>query len=155
MRNLEALRYKTRLDSLFRKTRDLPDDLELQAQWARYLCILVAGFLEVSIRAIYTQYARDCAAPNVASFVATRLAKSTNLNTERIIQLSRSFNRGWGDNLEIQTEGEIKNAIDSICNNRNLIAHGRDTGISLARISSYYQEAVKLVEMIEGQCQGR
>jgi len=155
MRNLEALHYKRRLDSLFQKTGALSDDLELQAQWARYLCVLVSGFLEVSVSAIYTQYARECAAPNVASFVAARLARFTNPKMEKIVQLARSFNKDWGDALEGQTEGEIKNAIDSICNNRNLIAHGRDTGISFARISSYYQDAVKLVEMIEKQCAGK
>jgi len=155
MKNLEAFRYKRRLDGLFQKIRTLPDDLELQAQWARYLCVLVAGFLETSISAIYTQYARDCAAPNVARFVATRLTWFTNPNMEKMLQLTRSFNKEWGDTLERQTEGETKNAIDSICNNRNLIAHGRDTGISFARISGYYQEAVKLVEMIERQCAGQ
>ncbi|MGA9349651.1 MAG: HEPN domain-containing protein [Anaerolineae bacterium] len=154
MRNRESLRYKMRLDSLFQKIVALPGDLELQAQWARYLCVLAAGFLETSISAIYTQYARDCAAPNVASFVAARLAQFTNPNMEKILQLTRSFNEGWGDALERQSEGEIKNAVDSICNNRNLIAHGRDTGISFTRISSYYHQAVRLVEMIERQCTG-
>lgn len=152
MRNLEAVRYKTRLDHLFQKTDGLSDDLELQAQWARYLCVLVAGFLETSMSAIYSQYAEATAAPNVARFVAVRLARFRNPNMERILQLARSFNQDWGDALASQTEGEIKNAIDSICNNRNLIAHGRDTGITFARTNSYYQQAIRLVEMIERQC---
>lgn len=152
MRNSDALRYKRRLDSLFQKTRVLSGDLELQSQWARYLCVLVAGFLETAISAIYTDYARNSAGPNVARFVATTLARFTNPNMEKIVQLARSFNKRWADALETQAEGEIKNAVDSICNNRNLIAHGRDTGISFARIHGYYQQATRLVEMIEKQC---
>ena len=154
MTNRDALRYKMRLDNLFKKTGALRDDLELQAQWARYLCVLVAGFLETAISGIYTQYAQQCAAPNVASFVATRLDRFTNPKMETIVQLARSFNRTWGATLATQTEGEIKDALDSVCNSRNLIAHGRDTGITFARISSYYQQVVALVEMIERQCEG-
>ena len=155
MRNRQALRHERRLNSLFQKIGALTDDLELQAHWARYLCVLVNGYLEISLRAIYSQYARDCAAPNVASFVARRLARLTNPNMEKIVQLTRSFNEAWGNALKGQTEGEIKNAIDSIYSNRNLIAHGSDTGISFARISNYYQEAVKLVKLIERQCIGK
>jgi len=154
MRNVEAVRYKQRLDRLFQKIGAFSEDLELQAQWARYLCVLVAGFLETSIRAIYSEYARGCAAPNVASYVAARLAKFTNPNMEKVIQLTRSFNADWANGLEMRTEGEIKNAIDSIYNNRNLIAHGRDTGISYTSIHNYYQKAVTLIEMIEKQCLG-
>ncbi len=154
MKNLEALRYKRRLDNLFQKIGVLSGDLELQGQWARYLCVLVAGFLETAISAIYTEYARNSAAPNVASFVATKLARFQNPNMEKVVQLSRSFNKNWGDVLEVQAEGEVKNAVDSICGNRNLIAHGRDTGISFTRIRGYYNQAVRLVEMIEKQCTG-
>ncbi len=154
MTNRDALHSKKmRLDNLFQRTGALRDDLELQAQWARYLCVLVAGFLETSISGIYTQYARKRAAPNVASFVATRLARCRNPTIENIVQLARSFESTWGDTLETQTEGEIKHAIDSVCRNRNLIAHGMDTGISFARINDYYQQVVALVEMIERQCE--
>lgn len=154
MKNPEALRYRKRLDGLFQKTGVLSGDLELQGHWARYLCVLVAGFLETAISVIYIEYARNSASPNVASFVATRLARFQNPKMEKIVQLARSFNKSWGDALETQAEGEIKNAVDSICNNRNLIAHGRDSGISFARIRGYYEQAVRLIEMIEKQCVG-
>lgn len=155
MRNAEALRYKTRLDNLFAKISSLQGDLELQSQWARYLCVLVAGFLETSISAIYVQYAEGCAAPNVATFVATTLDRSANLNMERVLQLTRSFNVAWSEELQKMTEGEIKNAIDSICNNRNLIAHGKDTGITFHRIRDYYRQAIIVVQMVEDQCLGQ
>ena len=154
MRNMEAERYERRLQGLFQKAGFLTGDLELHAHWARYLCVLVCGYLETSVASIYTQYARDCSAANVAKFVARRLSRFPNPNMERIVQLTRSFNEDWGDALNSHTEDEIKNAVNSICSNRNLIAHGSDTGISFHRISSYYEQAVKLVKLIERQCSG-
>lgn len=152
MRNSNVLRQKQRLDSLFKKAEFLLEDLELHAQWAQHLCVLVAGFLESSVRTLYTEYAYRCATPGVANFVAASLARTTNLNMEKIVQLARSFDENWGEVLGNKSEGHTKNAIDSIYNNRNLVAHGRDCGITMARIKDYYSEAVKLIEAIEQQC---
>jgi len=153
MRNVQAARYKARLDHLFEKVGAMTDDLELQAHWARYLCVLVSGFLEIAISAIYSQYARDTAAPNVANYVAQELDFFINPNMTKITRLTRSFNQQWGAALEQQTEGETKNAIDSIYGNRNQIAHGKDTGISYAYIYRWYREAIRVVELIEERCQ--
>ncbi|MBM3235830.1 hypothetical protein FJZ31_05980 [Candidatus Poribacteria bacterium] len=153
MTNIKIVSYKTRLDNLFKKVEALPEDFELQSHWAKYLCVLVSGFLETSVRAIYSQYAHKRAAPNVANYVTRRLDSFQNPNMTKIINLTNSFNPGWGDSLREKTEGELKNAIDSICANRNLIAHGRDSGITYARINDWYQDAIEVVELIEKQCE--
>jgi len=153
MKNKEVVRYKTRLDSLFKKVETLSADFDLQSHWAKYLCVLVSGFLETSAREIYGQYSQDKAAPNVANYVIRRLDGFQNPNMSKIISLTNSFNKEWGDSLKEQTEGELKNAIDSICANRNLIAHGRDSGITYARINDWYQDAIEVIELIEKQCE--
>lgn len=154
MKNREVVRYKTRLDNLFKKVKALADDMELQSHLAKYLCVRVSGFLEVAVRAIYSQYAQGKATPNVANYVTRRLGGFQNPNMTKIINLTNSFNLEWGDSLREKTEGEVKNAIDSICANRNLIAHGRDSGITYARINHWYQDAIEVVELIEKQCEG-
>ena len=154
MKNTEAVQYKRRIDRLFQRVGAIAGDLELQAHWARYLCVLVSGFLETSIPAVYTQYSGKCAAPNVQRFVSVNLNRFANPNMERVLQLAGSFNKQWGESLKQAVEGELKNAVDSICSNRNQIAHGRDTGISLGRVRAYYAKAVELVEIIEAQCGG-
>jgi len=153
MKNREVVRYKTRLDSLFKKVETLSDDLELQSHWAKYLCVLVSGYLETSVRAIYGQYTQDKAAPNVANYVTRRLDGFQNPNMTKIINLTNSFNKEWGASLGKQTEGQLKDAINSIYDNRNRIAHGRDSGITYARINHWYQDAIEVVELIEKQCE--
>ena len=45
-----------------------------------------------------------------------------------------------------------KDAIDSIMSNRHLIAHGKDSTISLVRVSEYLKKSVEVVEFLEHQC---
>jgi hypothetical protein len=152
MRNREAVRYKQRLDNLFKQVSALPADIELQSHWAKYLCVLVSGFLETSVRAIFSQYASDKAAPYVANYVASRLKRFTNPNMDDILHLASRFNEDWGKCLESATRGELKDAVDSIVANRNLIAHGENPGITYVRIKGYYERAVTVIDLIENTC---
>jgi hypothetical protein len=152
MKNSTVISYKKRLDYLFEKVDSLSGDLELQGHWARYLCVLVSGFLETSVIAIYSQYAQAKATPNVAKYVAHGLDGFTNPNMTRIIQVASCFNAQWGTTLEQQTAGKIKDAVDSICANRNSIAHGKNTGISYVSIKQWYKDAITVVELLEKQC---
>jgi hypothetical protein len=152
MKNINVVRHKQRLDHLFEQTRLLSENFELQSHWAKYLCILVSGFLESSIRAIYIEYARTKAAPEVGNFVESRLRGFQNTNMERILQLANSFSPQWEAELRNMTKDELKDAVDSIVAIRNDLAHGGDTGITYARISDYYQKAIQVVELIEAQC---
>lgn len=152
MKNIEVISYRDRLNHLFDKTKDFSTDSELQAHWASYLCILVSGFLEISVQTIYRNYASNQAAPNVARFVERKLSGFQNPNMTRILDLTGSFNPNWKENLERATEGELKDAVDSIVANRNNIVHGKHVSITYLRIYQYYQNAIRLVELIENQC---
>jgi|SRR5438552_7125557 len=150
--NVHAHRYKQRLDYLFKQISALPSDPELQSHWARYLCVLVSGFIETSVIAIYTKYAEDKSTKQIASYVERQLDRFQNPTMERILSLTYSFSTDWGHELKKATEGELKAAIDSIVANRNNIAHGQDVTITYARIHEYYKSAVKVIEMIDKQC---
>ncbi len=144
--------YKQRLDHLFGKVAALSCDLELQAHWARYLCVLTSGFLEVSVSAIYTEYARSNTQPRIANFVSSQLRRFPNPKMNRIIELARQFSGEWADRLQRDTDGALKDAVDSIVDNRNAIAHGGNIGITYHRIRDYYARALRVVELIDRQC---
>ncbi len=152
MTNIEIIRYKQRLDYLFDQIKSFSDNTELQAQWARYLCILIAGFTETSVQAILNKYVRNKAAPSVANYVYSRLKRFTNPNMEDILILLGSFDNKWRVDIETFAEGKLKGAVDSIMAQRNLIAHGIDSGISYTRVKEYYQSIIKLIEHIENTC---
>ncbi len=151
IKNLETIKYQQRLDDLFKKVK-LIEDIELQDHWARYLCILVSGFLETSISIIYTEYAQKCANSNIASYVEKQLKGFQNPNMTKILALAGSFNADWRKELEKTTESQIKDSIDSVVRIRNGIAHGQIMGVRYVSIRDHYQDAVKVVELIEKQC---
>ena len=152
MKTLEAVSYKQRLDNLFAQISAFSGELELQSQWARYLCVLVSGFLEVSICATYNQFVKNSASSQVANFVKCQLDGFQNPKMGKIIELTRAFNSEWASALETSTEGRLKDSVDSIVANRHLIAHGKDVGITYTRIKDYYKDAIKVIEIIEKSC---
>ena len=112
--------------------------MELQAQWGKYLCVLVAGFLENAIAEIYGTFVRGAASEPVATFATSILTRVQNPKSKYFLDTARSFKVQWADELQKFLEKENrKEAIDTIMSNRHLIVHGRDSSITMARVVSY------------------
>lgn len=128
-------------------------DLELQSHWAKYLCILCAGFLENSLTEIYAEYARNSANEAVAGYVARQLDRIQNPNAQKILDTTYQFNKSWGDmlNSHIAQDGR-KEAIEAIMTNRHKIAHGEDSNITISRVKEYLAKIVVVVEFMENHC---
>jgi hypothetical protein len=151
MRDVELHRSKSRLDAVFRQAGGLgaSGDQELQAHFSRYLCVLVAGFVEVSVRRIFVRYAGGHSDPNVARFVTEQLKGFQNPKMENIYLLARGFSVDWEADLRTVTAGELKDAIDSVVANRHKIAHGESVGLSLGVLKGYYARVVEVIEVLE------
>lgn len=104
------------------------------------------------MRALLGEYAAQKSSQDVAKFVKGRLKTFQSANMNNIYDLTREFSSEWAEQLEAQTAGALKDAVDSIVANRHQIAHGQDVGISYAVISDYYSRAVKVVELIRLRC---
>ena len=153
MRERQA--YRNRLDRLIRQTPALSDDLYLRANLEKFACVLVCGYIEVSIREILQEYTRTRASVEVGKYVNSQLEWFRNPNMERILQLVGAFSEEWRESLESETQGRIKLQVDSLVNHRNQIAHGRDVRISHTKLKEYYQSAQAVVELVEERCGGR
>ena len=146
--NPRVNQYKSRLDALFGKVSKI-NDLEMRSHWARYLCVLVSGFIEESVRAIVGEYAAKHSSSEIANYVERQLGRETNLNMSRIVGLLSQFDPDIGKKLEQRTNGELKDAVDSVIANRHLIVHGRDVSVSYVRINGWYKKVVKVIEIID------
>ncbi len=82
------------------------------------------------------------------------LQRFTNPKVDKILALTRRFDKKWAENLErrIAAEEGLKDAINSIVANRHLVAHGRDTDLSYRRIRDFYDTAGRVVDLLEGVC---
>ena len=147
--------HRQRLENLFSKISEV-SDFAAQSEWSKYLCILVSGFIEESLRTLLEEYTKKHSAPNIQNFVEKQLKTIINCNTNRIIEVLKKFSNDWAQEFEHQIkekssidDSKIKNSIDSVIANRNSIAHGKNVGITYSRISVYYADVKKAVKTLE------
>jgi len=154
MKNRELSRQLQILKNLFDKVDDVTDgDIEIISHWAKYLCVLSAGFLENSLVEVYAYFSTKSSSPHVASFTRTALSRIQNPNSTRFVETANSFNKRWGENLEIFLDDNgRKEAINNIMANRHKIVHGKNSDISFHRIHEYFAKAIEVIEFIEKQC---
>ena len=158
MRNIRLVSQHAAIKSLIEHTFAATQrDIELQGHWGKYLCVLVYGLLENSIKEIYGDFANNSSSPQVAKYVRARLNRIRNANSQQFIQTANDFSEEWGRSLTEYLDcdsGQRKNAINSIVKQRNQIAHGQNTTISVARVKGYLEKSVEVIDFIESQCSG-
>jgi hypothetical protein len=68
---------------------------------------------------------------------------------ERILDLINRFSPQWAENLRVSTEGRLKDAVDSVVDLRNQIAHGRSVGVTYVRIKDYYGRITEVIDLVD------
>lgn len=150
MAGYTVVAHRARLDAAFQRAKGV-NNLQLQADLARYLCVLVAGYLEQATRQILGDFAVRKAHPQIGRYVERRLTFFTNANSQKLCTLVGDFDAGARIRLEAFLEGERKDAIDSVVANRHEIAHGRDVGLTLIRITEYDRHVSEAVEFLRSE----
>ncbi|NRF71754.1 hypothetical protein HLB44_32695 [Aquincola sp. S2] len=141
-------RLRTRLDATFGRAPDSTSDIELQADFAKYLCVLVSGYLESCLCALLLAYAQVRCAPEIASFVERQLGPWTNPKSEKIIDLFGAFSQSWRDDLAGYLIDERKDSVNSLVALRHKIAHGESVGTSLSQIRKHYAVVNEVIEHV-------
>lgn len=145
----EVGRLRRQLDEVFSRINSIDESqLELRSDLARYLCVLVSGYIEKSIRELAHHLSRRTASPSVASYVGTQLGFFQNAKSESILKLVGSFDPTWRQQLELNFSDELQ-AVNSVVGNRHQIAHGGTASVSYAWIKEYYDRVQVLVEELE------
>lgn len=136
----EVQRLKQVLDATFKRAASLVAvqmaDPELQSDLARYLCVLVSGFIDRAVIELILDHTRRHAAPSVLRFTESRTKRLNNFNSERLLQLLGSLDPDWRTDLDAFLDDKSKAAINSIVNLRNAIAHGQSMGVTLCELKS-------------------
>ena len=127
-------------------------DLELQSHWCRYLCVLACGFLENSVESCLTEYAKRRSDDCVSNYVQAKLFGFQNPKMGVILDLFGSFNPEWRTRLDLATQGQLSDSVNSIVGNRHKIAHGDSVSLSFGSLKAYYKDSLKVVEIICSIC---
>jgi len=148
----EVERQKQKLDATFRRVSGTGGDAELSSDFARYLCILVAGFLEQAIVELLLDYVRVHSHPSVLRHVEGRLRQWTSAKVQRMIDLLGGFDPVWRRDLEGFLVDEHKDAVNSVVDLRHTFAHGQSAGVTTARVQRYYDRVKEVVDHIADLC---
>jgi len=126
----------------------------MQSHWARYICVLSAGFVENSVRDIYGQYVKkNSYSSPVIRYATKQLDGIQNPRPDKLVKIAASFEPVWGRELELYLAYNFRSdAVNTIMSNRHLIAHGRSSNITVGQISQYLRRVVEVAEFMETQC---
>lgn len=145
-------RFRRELVELFKNLDErniLHEDGEIQSHWARYLCVLVSGYLEVSIREIVKDYVRRAARAPVANHVIDRIDRFQNADIDKIVGLLATFDSQWSADFSEIVEGDMKIAITSIVGSRHQIAHGERATVSYPEVKRHFGLIVEALDLLE------
>lgn len=148
-------KYKSRITSLF-KLYNEDASPESQAHSAKYLAVLVSGYLEQAIKELPLHYASQGARPQISRYIEETWPISKNMNADNIKTMLNQFNVTWSEDFStwLDVEETRKNHINSIVRWRNSIAHGQEsntTGVTLVSVRNAFTTIVDLVSFIENK----
>ena len=146
---------KQRLDATFERIETIDSSaLELKSDFAKYLCILVSGYIERAIAEIVQEHARLNGSPTLQKFVEARTNRTVSANPQKIIDLLGSFNKEWRHKIEEFLSGDQGAAVGTIVSNRHQIAHGRESQITYSEVRNYYKKSQNLIVRVQELCLG-
>lgn len=144
----EVARLQRRLNATFARMPLSVTDVEVQADYAKYLCVLVSGFLENAIVALALDFVERRSAPEVTSYIERQLDYWTNPNTEKITTLLGTFSSDWRNDLNGYLIDERKDSINSLVALRHKIAHGESVSTSLSQVKAHYRVILEVIDHI-------
>jgi hypothetical protein len=106
---------------------DATNQDELSAHFARYLCIIVSGFVERGTKQLVGDYIQmhTQTAPQVHRFVQAQLADLWGINLNKFTKLVKALDSDWWTTLNMTRRQELE-SLNGLSALRNKIAHGED-----------------------------
>lgn len=144
----EVARLQKRLDATFSRMPSSSNDLEVQADYAKYLCVLVSGFFECAIVALVLDHVERKSSEQVMSFAEGQLDRWTNPNVEKITNLFGAFSADWRERILAHLVDQRKDSINGLVALRHKIVHGESVGTSLSQIKTHYQTICQVVAFL-------
>jgi len=152
--------YKSRITYLFKSYHeDEGSSPETQAHSAKYLAVLVSGYLEQAIKEILLDYSTSGSRAQISRYIAETWPSSQNMSTKNIKTLLKKFDTKWSDDFSswLDEEANRKGDINSIISWRNSIAHGQEsntTGVTLVSVKDKFLTVQSLVVFLESGLRG-
>lgn len=151
------IRYRQRIIELLKKdvgtTYDVALELEVQAHWAKYICVLISGYLEQAIKEILLEHVIANSQTRVRRYVETGWPNSKNMKADAIREVLDQFDTSWGEKFDVWVKtNERKKEVNEIIRWRNDIAHGNEANtnnVTRGSVAKKFGVACDLIDFIE------
>lgn len=135
------------IDALVEYFKDISMDEELESHAAKYLTVIISGTYEDIIKNTMTTFIHNQTNKKEVSAFASKqidiiFRNPTKKNTKEFIE---KFNKEWMKELNENIENDKWEALDSIVNNKNLVAHGKSSQITLANLIEHYENSKNIM----------
>ena len=146
--NLRITNQISSIDSLFRTGDNIKEE-EIQAHFAKYLCVRSSGLLENYIKSQIGDYADACSSKSVASYVKNKMKTFTNIDYNKLTSFLDSFNPDWTTVFNNKINDELKSSLNAVISNRNNIAHGNPDSISFGNMKKHYEAIKEVINILD------
>ncbi len=153
----EILDRQAKLQDLFDEVYSLHSsgliDTDLFVQLTWYLCVRTSGFLENSVQIILLEYVQSKTSDVSTQNYVEKNLKFVNADYNDIMRTVRRFNENWRTSLRQNNVQQYKSVLNNLVENRNQIAHGRDSKITIQELQDYFAQIQNLVLLLHNTCQ--
>ena len=151
MSQSDAMRQSlARIENTFKRAKAFDDQPDVQADYVRYLCVLVTGYLEQAVVSVLLSHVDTIGSACLSRYVSETLQRPGSMRVDNVLRLVGRFDLDWKRKLEEKLTIRHRETIGTIYANRNRIAHGEDVDLTYRQVRNGFDVATKAVELIEG-----
>ena len=122
---------------------------KMQSYIAQFLSVYISGSMEEGLRILLIEFAKPGSPDEIHKFTKHNVEGFTTPFANNIKQLLNKFSSDWGSEFSTRIEHSQKASLDSLVVNKNNIAHGRQSLITLVDVEKFYKDCQKIIELID------
>lgn len=141
--------FEAKIENVLRRADEAGLDDEMRSSLSRYACVLASGYVEEGVRLVLSTWSASKSHPTIDAYVNKQLGWFYNAKITRILDLLSHFSIDWRDGFAALLTDEERDAVNSVVNNKNLIAHGKDVGISNEPMKRYFKACRSAIRKLD------
>jgi hypothetical protein len=139
-----------KIDLLSSTAGALPSEMGLiKAELCKYCCVLASAAIDVCVEDCLLEYCERSKDKRIIAYVKRQINRARNPTIGTLCNMLESFEPTWKASLELYADQKVRSDIGSIVDNRNEIAHGRNSTITFGRLLPWIRTAKALCGEIE------
>jgi hypothetical protein len=131
-----------------------PEEPEDQSHWAKYLTVLISGYLEQSVKEVFLELSASYETTRLEQYIDNTWPKSRSMRSSVVQEILESFDEGWRQSFDgwLSDRENYKSELNSLIQGRYDVAHGKEANtnnITLGSARRRMEIAFELIEFLE------